>query len=109
MALTTCPSCNKRISSKVEQCPHCDFRLSGQSEDELNREHRRLVDYQRDKLMQQSMLALLIAIAAFSYYFLAQPMPGSIAHAVSIGLMVVGFIWYMINRARLLFLKKGRR
>ena len=27
MALTDCPSCNKKISDKSEECPHCQFRV----------------------------------------------------------------------------------
>jgi len=108
MALTSCPSCNKRVSSKAAQCPHCDYALNGQSSTDLDRERDRLLSYRKDKLTQQSMLALLIAIGAFAYFFLAQPAPDSTPYTVSLGLLIGGFIWYLINRVRMMLLKRKR-
>ena len=86
MALTQCPSCNKRISSKVKECPHCQFVLAGQSKEDMEREWLRLKQEKSDKLVSRSMLALLIA-----------------------GAMVGGVVWFLINRVQLLFLKKKKR
>ncbi|MDV6315134.1 hypothetical protein [Idiomarina sp. HP20-50] len=109
MALTQCPSCNKRISSKVKECPHCQFVLAGQSKEDVEREWHRLRQEKSDKLLSRSMLALLIAIAAFTYLFLQQPMPGTWQYGVSVGAMIVGLIWFTINRVQLLFLRKKKR
>ncbi|RUO72973.1 hypothetical protein [Idiomarina ramblicola] len=109
MALTQCPSCNKRISSKVKECPHCQFVLAGQSKDEMERESHRLRQEKSDKLVSRSMLALLIAIAAFTYLFLQQPMPDTWQYGVSVGSMVAGLVWFVINRVQLVFLKKKKR
>ncbi|MCK7458609.1 hypothetical protein [Idiomarina aminovorans] len=109
MALTQCPSCNKRISSKVKECPHCQFVLAGQSKEEMEREGFRIKQEKSDKLLSRSMLALLIAIAAFTYLFLQQPIPGTWQYGMSIGAMVAGVIWFLINRVQLLFLKKKKQ
>lgn len=109
MALTNCPSCNKRISDKAEACPHCEFRLSGLSQDELSREWSRVAQARRDKLLSQSMLALLIAIAAFTYFFIEQPIPGTWQSHTANALMLIGVIWFVINRVRIMFLKRSRR
>lgn len=108
MALIQCPSCNKRISDKAKTCPHCDFVLAGRTSEELEREQQRAVQRRKDKLLSQSMLALLIAIGAFAYTFLEQPYPDSWQAKVSYGLMGLGVIWFLINRIRILLLKRGR-
>ncbi len=108
MALTKCPSCNKRISSKARECPHCQFVLAGQSKEDVQRERRRLNQEKSDKLVSRSMLALIIAIAAFTYLFMQQPQPQSWGYNIAIGGIVVGLIWFVINRVQLMFLKKKR-
>lgn len=109
MALTQCPSCNKRISSKVKECPHCQFVLAGQSKEDIEREWLRLKQEKSDKLLSRSMLALLIAIVGFTYLFLQQPMPNTWQYGVSVGGILVGLVWFVINRVQLVFLKKRKR
>ncbi|WP_404398957.1 hypothetical protein [Idiomarina loihiensis] len=109
MALTQCPSCNKRISSKAKECPHCQFVLAGQSKDDIEREAIRIKQEKSDKLVSRSMLALLISIAAFTYLFLQQPMPKTWQYSIAVGLMVGGLVWFIVNRVQLVFLKKKKR
>lgn len=109
MALAECPSCRKRVSSKAKECPHCQFVFAGQSEQDLERERVRLLQEKRDKLASGSMLALLLAIAAFIYLFLQQPLPETWQYNLAIGAMVAGVLWYLINRVRLLMLKRKKR
>lgn len=106
MALTQCPSCNKRISDKAPACPHCDFKLGSSSPAERERQLYRAMQAKKDKILSQSMLALLIAIAAFAYFYLVQPLPSSWQAQVSYALMLVGSVWFVVNRVRLVFLKK---
>lgn len=109
MALTNCPSCTKRISSKAPECPHCGFTISGQSNADLDREWSRIQQARKDKLAQQSMIALLILIGSFAYWALQQPEPETLPYNVSVGLMVIGIVWYAISRARMAFMGKKRR
>ncbi|MGM0525469.1 hypothetical protein [Idiomarina seosinensis] len=109
MALAQCPSCNKRVSSKAKECPHCHFVFAGQSEEDLQREFIRLQQEKKDKLLSRSMLALLLAIAAFVYLFLQQPLPDSWQYNTAIGVMIVGLLWFIINRVQMLFIKRKRR
>lgn len=108
MALAKCPSCNKRISSKARECTHCQFVLAGQSKDDIQREAKRLNQEKTDKLVSRSMLALLIAIAAFTYLFMQQPQPLSWGYNISVAGIIAGLIWFVINRVQLMFLKKKR-
>ncbi|EKE87038.1 Zn-ribbon protein [Idiomarina xiamenensis] len=93
----------------MNQCPHCDFVLAGQSEEDLQREQSRLLHQRRDKLTSQTMLALLIAIAAFSFFFLQQPLPGSWQSNIAIAGIVIGLVWFIIARARLAMIKRSKR
>lgn len=105
MALIDCPACKKRMSSKAEACPHCDFKIVGLSTEQRDREWQLVVQRKRERLMSQSMLALLMAIAAFTFFFMQQPEPGSWQlHAANAG-MLVGLVWFVINRIRMLLLK----
>jgi uncharacterized membrane protein YvbJ len=108
MALVECPSCNKRVSDKAEQCPHCEFKLSGLTSDQLNRELERALHAKKDKILSQSMLALLLAIAAFTYFFIQQPHPDSWQAQSAYAGMIIGLIWFVVNRVRLVFLKRKR-
>lgn len=108
MALIQCPSCSKRVSDKATNCPHCDFKITGLSNDELEREWHRAAQAKRERIVGQSMLALLIAIAAFTYYFIQQPLPETWAAKASYGLMIVGLVWFVVNRIRLVFIKRKR-
>ena len=105
MALIDCPACKKRMSSKAEACPHCDYKISGLSTEQRDREWQRVMQRKRERLMSQSMLALLIAIAAFTYFFMQQPEPDSWQlHLANAG-MLLGLLWFVINRVRMLLLK----
>jgi len=108
MALIECPSCNKRMSDKADTCPHCDFRVAGATPEQRNRELERLLQAKKDKILGHSMLALLIAIAAFTYFFIQQPHPESWQSSAAYGAMIVGLVWFVLNRVRLLFLKRKR-
>ena len=106
MALIECPACSKRMSSKADACPHCDFKLAGVSSEQREREWQQVIQRKRERLMSQSMLALLIAIAAFTYFFMQQPEPGSWQLHLANGGMLVGLVWFVINRVRMLLLKR---
>ena len=106
MALIQCPSCSKRVSDKATNCPHCDFKLTGLTPEERDREWHRVMMAKREKVIGQSMLALLIAIAAFTYYFIQQPLPGSWQANSAYGLMIVGVVWFIVNRVRLVMIKR---
>lgn len=108
MALIRCPSCNKRTSDKAKQCSHCDFVLAGRSQEELDRAKERAQQRRKEKLLSQSMLALLIAIAAFAYIFLEQPHEDSWYAKISYSLLFLGLLWFLVNRVRLLMNKRDR-
>ena len=40
MALIDCPSCNKKISDKADDCPHCGFSLADASSEDILRKQK---------------------------------------------------------------------
>lgn len=111
MAIVSCPECGKKISDKAAVCEHCGFVLEGQDPESLARKRRRNKADRINKLTAQSMFAMLVFVAGIGglFYFRDETSadPNWQAQA-SIAVMVIGFIWYIINRARLLLAKRQR-
>ncbi|MEC9318675.1 MAG: hypothetical protein VYD08_02185 [Pseudomonadota bacterium] len=108
MALVNCPSCGKRVSSKAKDCPHCQFVFAGNSKEDIEREAARLRQEKSDKLVSQSMLALVLSIAAFVYLFFQQPLANSWQRSTALLVIGIGLVWFVINRVRLIMLKRKR-
>lgn len=109
MAIVSCPQCSKKISDKAAVCEHCGFVLEGQDQAQLARLRSRTKSDKINKLTSQSMLAMLLFMIgiAGTFYFRDESSPDpSWQVQVSMLVMVVGFIWYLINRARIILVKK---
>ena len=106
MALTDCPSCNKKISDKAQSCNHCGFAIGHASDADLQRK-KDLIRFQKQHSIQnQSLLAMLLFIAGFAFMYWGIAEPGSVQYNASVGCSLLGFVWYIINRIRLLFIKR---
>lgn len=107
MALTNCPSCNKKISDKAKSCQHCGFAIGKADSDDLVRK-KNLQKFQKTQSIQnQSMLAMLLFIGGFGFMYWGGVRPGDTQHTIAIGCSVVGFVWYLINRVRLIIHKRA--
>ena len=107
MALTNCPACNKKISDKAKSCQHCGFAVGSASADDILRK-KNLQKFQKVQSVQnQSMVAMLMFIAGFGFMYWGGVQPGDVQHTMAIGCSVVGFVWYIVNRVRLIFIKRG--
>lgn len=68
MAIITCPSCSKPISSRTSLCPYCGFERGEVSEEQLKEFRRRQL---RDRIYHLKMLsyaALTVLLIAFGWY-----------------------------------------
>lgn len=68
MAIISCPSCNKPISSRTSLCPYCGFERGEVAEEQLQELRRRKL---RDRIYHLKMLsyaALTILLIAFGWY-----------------------------------------
>jgi len=107
MAIISCPSCSEQVSDKAKQCPHCDLSLTEQSVEQTQSSKR----VERIKSIQsiqfQTMLALFLSIAGFIFYYLDDPIGDpQMQQWVAMGGMILGFVWYLINRVRIAYLTK---
>jgi len=68
MAIISCPSCNRPISSRSSLCPYCGFERGEVAEEQLQAFRRRKL---RDRIYHLKMLsyaALTILLIAFGWY-----------------------------------------
>ncbi|GAA0857531.1 hypothetical protein [Aliiglaciecola litoralis] len=107
MALIDCPSCNKKISDKAKTCNHCDFAIGQASNEDLQRKKNLKRFQQQQSIQNQSMLAMLLFIGGFALMYWGTASTDSLQYTLSIGCSVVGFVWYIINRIRLIFVKRA--
>ncbi|TKB43727.1 hypothetical protein [Thalassotalea mangrovi] len=106
MALINCPNCAKKISSLAKSCEHCQIELGGlDTEQRLNLERMKKIE-ESQKLMNQSMLAMVLFCAGIGGMFWGEPDPGSTQHNLATGSAVIGFVWYLVNRVRMIILKR---
>ncbi|MEW6997061.1 hypothetical protein AADZ86_05110 [Colwelliaceae bacterium BS250] len=106
MALIQCPSCTKKISSMAAVCSHCSTVVAEMSEEQrINMKQMTSIE-KSAAIMTQSMLAMLLFCGGFGFMFWGQPEPESWQNTLASGTAVVGFVWYIINRVRLLILKR---
>ncbi|RDV26141.1 zinc ribbon domain-containing protein [Alteromonas aestuariivivens] len=106
MALTECPSCGKKISDKAAECHHCEFKVGDASADDLLRKQNLTRFKKLHSLQNQSMLAMLMFIAGFGFMYWGGTKPGDLQHNLAILASVVGFVWYIVNRVRIVIIKR---
>ena len=91
MALVDCPSCNKKTSDKAKTCPHCDFKIGDATSEDIERKQSLQRFKKLASIQNQSLLAMLIFVASFGFMYWGG---------------VVGFVWYLVNRARIVYIKR---
>lgn len=106
MALIDCPSCNKKISDKAQECQHCNFAIGNASSDDILRKEQ-LKRYQKlNGIQNQSLVAMLLFVAGFAFMYWGGTRPGDLQYNLAILASVVGFLWYVINRLRTVYIKR---
>lgn len=108
MAIISCPVCEQRVSNKSAVCPKCKTDLTSATPEKLSAQHRDKMLRQSQSLMNQSMLALLLFLAGFGILYWWQPTTGSYNEYVSTAAIALGFCWYVVCRARIIWLKRKR-
>lgn len=107
MALIDCPSCNKKISDKAQECQHCGFSLGNASVEDIARKQNLNKYLKNQKIQTQSMIAMLLFVTGFGFMYWGGAVPGGLQYNLAIGLSVTGFVWYIVNRVRLILLKRS--
>lgn len=96
------------MSSKARNCPSC-----GAGADMDDDERERLVRNSNYKKLQQislhNMVAVVIAMAAFYMMYFQFPDRETMQFKLSLGALVIGFTWYVINRVRHFLIKSAMK
>ncbi|MDP4528589.1 zinc ribbon domain-containing protein [Alkalimonas delamerensis] len=104
MAIISCPSCGQKVSDKAPSCPKCGMGIAELDQEKLAAMARDRRLNQSQSLMTQSMIAMILFLAGFFFYW--QLPPYGWQYYAAIAAIGVGFIWYLVNRVRILMLKR---
>lgn len=107
MALTDCPSCGKTISDKAKSCSHCGFAIGTASTEDVLRKKNLSKFKKQHSIQNQSMIAMLMFVAGFGFMYWGGAKPGDLQHNLAIACSVLGFVWYLVNRVRMIFIKRA--
>jgi len=105
MAVINCPNCKKKISDKAKSCSHCQINLVNIDADQIASMKNTHKIKQSQSLMNHSFFAMLLFCGGFLFLFWKDAQPGTWQYISSISCAVIGFIWYIATRVRLLLLK----
>lgn len=105
MAIIKCPQCSKSISDKQKICPHCDLDMTNITEEKLHSMSKlKSLKHNQNLQTYQFLAMLLFLIGCFSVYKVEDvESPQYVAAQASV---VIGFIWYIVNRFLIIWSKK---
>lgn len=106
MALIDCPACRQKISDKSQTCPHCQFNVASQDSEKLLRAERLQKYKKTQSINNHMMLATVLFVAGFGYLYWDGTRPDETQYYLGVGVSALGFIWFIINRVRLILIKK---
>lgn len=113
MALINCPSCKKRISDKAKECSHCQFNMvtkttaAGVTEEQIQSNAKLKRIKLRYSLQMQAMAGIILFLLGIVlWYFLGDSGLSKLSHFIELGIAVIGAVWYLITRIRLIMFKK---
>jgi hypothetical protein len=81
--------------------------LSGLDQHEMARLTYRRYVKRKQALLNQSFVALTIFLGGFFYLYSREPVAESNELMLTHGAIAVGFVWYIVNRIRIILLKKS--
>lgn len=106
MAIISCPYCQQKVSDKAAVCGKCGGNLADVSPEQLERFSRDKRLAQSQNLNNQAMIALVIFLGSFCWYYYRVPEQDSLElHAVN-ACMVLGCLWYVVTKARIVLFKR---
>jgi len=111
VAIVNCPSCSKPISDKARECPHCGMNFENQSAEDIQRKANYELYKKRLKIQNQSMLAILLFVIGAYFTFMGDfgtSVTDRILQNGALLLTAIGFVWYGVNRVRLVLAKRKK-
>jgi hypothetical protein len=108
MAIIDCPSCQKKISDKASSCQHCDLELNSLDNEKIIALKKANKLKKSQRLMNYSFMAMLLFCGGILWLFYRDLTVNSIEYKAAVTATVLGFIWYIVIRVRLVFLKSSK-
>ncbi len=108
MAIIDCPSCQKKISDKATSCQHCELDLTDLDKDKVIQLRKANKLKKSQQLMNHSFLAMLLFCGGILWLFYRDAPIESLEYKGALTATVLGFIWYIVIRIRLVFLKSSK-
>ncbi len=108
MAITSCPECSKKISSRSAICPSCGFQFGEASEEDLEIFRARKLRDRIYHLNMASYLVITVFVAAFGWYWWASRGFTEPSQAGPFILMGISAVAYLVVRG-LLFQARQKR
>jgi hypothetical protein len=105
MAVINCPNCKKKISDKAKSCSHCDVNLSNVDAEQIASMKKINKINKSQSLMNHSFIAMLLFCGGILFMFWQNAQEGTWQYVTSLTSSVIGFIWYIATRVRLVMLK----
>lgn len=109
MAVISCPGCKNKVSDKAKECSHCQLDLQNVDEEKLQTINKINVINKSQKMMTHSFIAMLLFCGGFLLFYWQNAQPGTWQYVVSAVSTIVGFIWYIVTRIRLILLKRSSK
>ena len=109
MAITSCPECNKKISSKSVICAHCGIQLGEASEEDMEIFRARKLRDRIYRLNMRSYLVITVFVAAFGWYWYASRGFTEPSQSGPFILMGVSAVAYLVVRGFLFQARHQRR
>jgi len=114
MAIINCPSCKERISDKAKVCSHCNFNFKADdasdglsTEQQASKEHLSRMKKRYSLQMQAMAGIILFLLGIVLWYFVGEKGLTEISHFVELGTALIGGIWYLLTRVRLIMFKNS--
>lgn len=104
MAIIACPACGHKVSDKAPNCDRCGAVIAELDPVKMAAMERDRRLQQSQSLMTQSIIAMVVFLAGF-YFYWQLPAYGW-AYYASVTAIGVGFLWYVVNRVRILMVKR---
>ncbi len=106
MAIVSCPFCGKKISSKAATCNHCGQGLAEVTPEQLERTDRDRRLKLNQSINNHAMMALILFLGAFLYFYYKMPEPGSLEQNLNYTVLALSAIWYIVSKVRMIIFKR---
>lgn len=108
MAIINCPQCSKKISDKQKVCPHCELDMYELSDEKLQSLSKIKSYKDNQSMMTHQAIAMLLFLGGVLALYNSEDTQTP-QHTAAQACMVIGFLWYIINRFRMILAKRKKK